>query len=160
MQTTTIDLRPQVKNYEANGRQKLSDVYFRIDVPEYTRGLNDYSKEAGDAADKAVAAFDKEVVDVLLKDGWTLRREKYGPGDCPQLKKGAQYLYCHPHNSHSPLVVINDADGKPVTEFQPYCFRNIITSTLVIDGTMHQIRNDIRINIAFSHDVWIFDAHR
>ena len=98
MQTTTIDLRPKVKNYKANGRQKLSDVYFRIDVPEYTRGLNDYSKEAGDAADKAVAAFDKEVVDALLKDGWTLRNEKYGPGSCPQLKKGPQYLYCHPHN--------------------------------------------------------------
>ncbi len=98
MATTKIDMRPQVKHHEANGRQKLSDVYFRIDVPEYTRGLNDYSKEAGNAADKAVAAFDNEVVDVLLKDGWTLRREKYGPGDCPQLKKGAQYLYCHPHD--------------------------------------------------------------
>lgn len=98
MQTTVIDLTPQVKQYESCGRQKLSDVHFRIDIPAYVRALNDNSKEAGDAETKAVTAFDQEVVDVLLKDGWTLRREIYGPCDCPQLKKGAQYLYCHPQD--------------------------------------------------------------
>ena len=107
MQTTTIDLRPQVKHYEANGRQKLSDVYFRIDIPAYVRALNDYSKEACDADEKAVAAFDREVVDILLKDGWTLRHEVYGPYACPQLKKGAQYLYCHPQ-AISGLVLEED----------------------------------------------------
>lgn len=98
MQTVAIDLRPQVKHYEANGRQKLSDVHFRIDIRDYDRSLCDYSKEASDAARKAVSAFDEEVVALLLKDGWILRKEKYGIGECPELKKGAQYLYCHPQS--------------------------------------------------------------
>lgn len=106
MESVTIDLRPQVKHYDVNGRQKLSDVHFRIDIPAYVRALNDYSKEATDAEEKAVAAFDKEVVELLLADGWTPRRENYGPGDCPQLKKGAQYLYCHPQ----------DISGQVITE--------------------------------------------
>lgn len=95
---TTVDLRPKVKQYEASGRQKLADVHYRIDIPAYSKALNDYSEETKEAEKAAVAAFDKEVVALLLSDGWTLRKENYGPGSCPQLKKGAQYLYCHPHD--------------------------------------------------------------
>lgn len=121
MQTTTIDLRPQVKHYEANGRQKLSNVYFRIEVREYSHYISNLSNQAArEASDEAVAAFDKEVVSVLLADGWTLRREKYGPGDCPELKKGAQYLYCHPH-SISGDVLLEDVERLEAM------FRNLTT---------------------------------
>lgn len=95
---TIIDLRPKVKKYNGNGRQMLADVHFRIDIPEYSRALNDHSQEAREAEQQAVTAFDNEVVQLLLADGWALREEKYGPGACPQLTKGAQYLYCHPHD--------------------------------------------------------------
>ena len=98
METTTIDLRPKVKKYETNGRQKLADVHFRINIPAYVRALNDYSREAREAEKKAVSAFDNEVVALLQADGWMLRKLNYGPGSCPQLKKGAQYLYCHPQD--------------------------------------------------------------
>lgn len=98
METTIIDLRPKVKKYNGNGRQMLADVHFRIDIPEYSRALNDHSQEAREAEQRAVTAFDNEVVQLLLADGWTLRKEDYGPGACPQLTKGAQYLYCHPHD--------------------------------------------------------------
>ena len=98
MESITIDLRPQVRQYNGFGREVLADVHFRTDIPEYDRYLSSYTQENREASDMAVAAFDKEVVQVLLADGWTLRREKYGPGDCPELRKGAQYLYCHPHD--------------------------------------------------------------
>lgn len=98
MSTVTIDMRPQVKQYNGHGRQMLADVYFRIDVPAYARALNDHSLEAVEAEKRAVIAFDNEVVALLKADGWTLRSEKYGPDDCPELTKGAQYLYCHPQS--------------------------------------------------------------
>lgn len=109
MTTTTIDLRPKVKQYEANGRQKLSDVHFRINIPAYDKALYDYSKEAREAGGNAVSAFYNEVVALLLADGWTLRKENYGPACCPQLKKSAQYLYCHPQDI-SGLVNADDID--------------------------------------------------
>ena len=98
MSTVTIDMRPQVKQYNGHGRQMLADVYFRIDVPAYARALNDHSPEAVEAEERAVTAFDNEVVALLKADGWTLRSEKYGHDDCPELTKGAQYLYCHPQS--------------------------------------------------------------
>ena len=99
MNTTVFSMKPEKRTYNINGRQKLANVYFRIEVRPYTVALNDHSQEAGDASDAAVVAFDKEVVDVLLAAGWSKRTEKnYGPGDCPQMVKGAQYLYCHPHD--------------------------------------------------------------
>jgi len=98
MQTISIDLSPQVRHYEAYGRQKLADVHFRIENKAYTISLNDRSREAREAGEKAVQAFDDEVVELLKKDGWKLRSENYGPGSCPQLTKDAQYLYCHPHD--------------------------------------------------------------
>lgn len=98
MGTIIIDMGPKVKHYDGNGRQMLADVHFRIDIPAYTRALNDYSHEAREAEERAVTAFDEEVVTLLKADGWTLRKEKYGPGSCPELVKGAQYLYCHPHD--------------------------------------------------------------
>lgn len=97
-QFVSINLTSQVRKYESHGREKLADVYFRIEVPAYCRALNDHSPEAVEAEKRAVTAFDNEVVALLKADGWTLRSEKYGPGDCPELTKGAQYLYCHPQD--------------------------------------------------------------
>ena len=96
--TTTIDMRPKVKKYNGNGRQILADVHFRIEIPAYVRALNDYSQESREAERAAVTAFDNEVVQLLLADGWTLRKENCGYGSCPEVKKGAQYLYCHPQD--------------------------------------------------------------
>lgn len=98
METTTIDMRPQVKHYEGFGREVLADVHFRIDIRDYVVALNDYSQEAREAEEKAVAAFDNEVVQLLLARGWALRKESYGPGECPELTKGSRYLYCHPQD--------------------------------------------------------------
>ena len=98
MMTTTIDLRPQVKHYEGFGRKILADVHFRIEIPAYTNIFHDSSKDAVDAEKKAVTAFDNEVVQLLTAKGWSLSNENYGPGECPQLTKGPQYLYCHPQD--------------------------------------------------------------
>lgn len=110
MITTIIDLRPQVKHYEGFGREVLADVHFRIEIHDYIVALNDYSKEATEAEKKAVVAFDNEVVQLLLSKGWSLRKEKYGPGACPELTKGAQYLYCHPQDI-SGEVSVEDIEG-------------------------------------------------
>ena len=96
--TTTIDLRPQVKHYDGFGREVLADVHFRIEIHAYTNCFHDDSKEAIEAEKEAVTAFDNEVVQLLTARGWTLRRELYGPGSCPELTNGAQYLYCHPQD--------------------------------------------------------------
>lgn len=98
MNTTTIDMRSQVKQYNGHGRQMLAELHFHIEIPAYVRALSDYSQKAREAVNIAVGAFNNEVVQLLLADGWTLRKENYGPGECPQMKKGAQYLYCHPQD--------------------------------------------------------------
>lgn len=98
METIKIKLDPTARFYEAYGREKHANVYFRIEIEAYVRALNDYSEQAKTAERAAVAAFDNEVVALLVADGWTLFNKNYGPYECPQLVKGAQYLYCHPQN--------------------------------------------------------------
>jgi len=99
MKTITINLQPDVKQYEAHGREKHVDVHFRVEVKEYTRSLNDYSDEARKASKEAVAAYDAEIMALLTAEGWKPRCNiKYGPGSCPEMVKGAQFLYCHPHD--------------------------------------------------------------
>ena len=98
METIKIKLDPSARHYEAFGREKHADVHFRIDIKAYVNALYDYSEEARKAEEKAVSAFFDEVVAMLKADGWTLRKDEYGCGECPQLVKGAQYLYCHPQD--------------------------------------------------------------
>ena len=98
MSQVVIDLRPKVKHFDGHGREVLADVHFRIDVHDYNVNLYTYTPEANEASQKAVTAFDKEVVEMLTAEGWILKNEKYGVGNCPQLTKGAQYLYCHPQD--------------------------------------------------------------
>ena len=98
MSQVVIDLRPQVKHHEGYGREKVADVYFRTQVRAYSRQVyGDYSQEAHEAAEKATAAYYSEVVELLKGDGWTLLNESYAQWhNCPELTKGAQYLYVHP----------------------------------------------------------------
>lgn len=98
MSQVVIDLRPQVKHQDGHGREVLADVYFRINVQAYTANLYTYTKEAREESEKACEAYYSEVVELLKSEGWTLRKEKYGVGDCPQMVKGTQYLYCHPQD--------------------------------------------------------------
>ena len=114
MNKVTIDFRPQVRHQEGFGREVLADIYFRIDIHDYVANLYNYTQEANDASKKAVAAFYDEVVKVLTAEGWALKNEKYGPGNCPQLKKGAQYLYCHPQqiSGHVKIEDIETLEAK------------------------------------------------
>ena len=98
MSQVVIDLRPQVKHQDGHGREVLADVHFRIDVQAYTANLYTYTKEAREESEKACEAYYSEVVELLKAEGWTLRKEKFGVGDCPQMVKGTQYLYCHPQD--------------------------------------------------------------
>lgn len=98
MSQVIIDLRPQVKQQDGHGREVLADVHFRIDVRAYSAYIYNYAKEAREESIKAVTAFDREVVEMLTAEGWTLKTENYGPGECPELVKGTQYLYCHPQD--------------------------------------------------------------
>ena len=93
-----IDMRPQVKHQDGHGREVLADVHFRIDVQAYVNNFYTYTKEAREESEKACEAYYSEVVELLKAEGWTLRKEKYGVGDCPQMVKGTQYLYCHPQD--------------------------------------------------------------
>lgn len=98
MSQVIIDMRPQVKHQDGHGREVLADVHFRIDVRAYTANLYTYTKEAREESEKACEAYYSEVVELLKAEGWTLRKERYGVGDCPQMVKGTQYLYCHPQD--------------------------------------------------------------
>lgn len=98
MSQVIIDMSPKVKHQDGHGREVLSDVHFRIDVQAYTANLYTYTKEAREESEKACEAYYSEVVELLKSEGWTLRKEKYGVGDCPQMVKGTQYLYCHPQD--------------------------------------------------------------
>ena len=97
MSQVVIDLRPQVKHHEGYGREKVADVYFRTQVRAYSRQVyGDYSQEAHEAAEKALTAFYSEVVELLKGEGWTLLNDYAKWHNCPELTKGAQYLYVHP----------------------------------------------------------------
>ena len=97
MSQVVIDLRPQVKHQDGHGREKVADVYFRTQVRAYSRQVyGDYSQEAHEAAEKALTAFYSEVVELLRGEGWTLLNDYAKWHNCPELAKGAQYLYVHP----------------------------------------------------------------
>ena len=97
MSQVVIDLRPEVKHHEGYGREKVADVYFRTQVRAYSRQVyGDYSQEAHEAAEKALTAFYSEVVELLKGEGWTLLNDYAHWHTCPELTKGAQYLYVHP----------------------------------------------------------------
>lgn len=98
MSQVVIDLRPQVKHQNGHGREVLADVHFRIDVQAYVKNFYTYTEQAREESEKACEAYYSEVVEMLKAEGWTLRKEKYGVGDCPELVKGTQYLYCHPQD--------------------------------------------------------------
>lgn len=98
MSQVVIDMSPKVKHQDGHGREVLADVHFRIDVQAYVNNFYTYTKEAREESEKACEAYYSEVVELLKSDGWTLRKEKYGVGDCPQMVKGTQYLYCHPQD--------------------------------------------------------------
>lgn len=98
MSQVVIDMSPKVKHQDGHGREVLADVHFRIDVQAYTANLYTYTKEAREESEKACEAYYSEVVELLKAEGWTLRKEKFGVGDCPQMVKGTQYLYCHPQD--------------------------------------------------------------
>lgn len=98
MSHVIIDMRPKVKHQDGHGREVLADVHFRINVQAYTANLYTYTKEAREESEKACEAYYSEVVALLKAEGWTLRKEKFGVGDCPQLVKGTQFLYCHPQD--------------------------------------------------------------
>lgn len=97
MSQVVIDMRPQVKHQDGHGREKVADVYFRTQVRAYSRQVyGDYSQEAHEAAEKALTAFYSEVVELLKGEGWTLLNDYAHWNTCPELTKGAQYLYVHP----------------------------------------------------------------
>lgn len=98
METVIIDLRPKVKNLESFGREKHADVHFRIHVKAYEEYIAGPEDPA--TAREAVQAFEEEVVQLLTADGWTLHNKEEWKdfGHCPQMVKGAQYLYCHPQD--------------------------------------------------------------
>lgn len=97
MSQVVIDLRPEVKHQDGHGREILADVYFRTQVRAYSRQVyGDYSQEAHEAAEKATAAYYSEVVELLKGEGWTLLNDYAKWHNCPELAKGAQYLYVHP----------------------------------------------------------------
>ena len=98
METTVIDLRPEVRHYESFGREKHADVHFRIIISAYDASL--YAPSRSEESKEAVRAFYEEVVQLLAADGWTLTNEKQLAhyGGCPQMAKGAQFLYCHPQD--------------------------------------------------------------
>jgi hypothetical protein len=93
-----INLSPVVKHHNGHGREVLADVHFRIDVRAYTANIYNYTREANEASKRAVTEFYNEVVEMLKAEGWAPKNENYGVGDCPQMIKGTQYLYCHPHD--------------------------------------------------------------
>ena len=97
MNQVIIDMRPKVRHQESYGREKVADVYFRTQVRAYSRQVyGDYSQEAHEAAEKATAAYYSEVVELLKGEGWTLLNDYAKWHNCPELAKGAQYLYVHP----------------------------------------------------------------
>lgn len=98
MSQVIIDMRPQVKHHEGYGREKVADVYFRTLVRAYSRQIcGDYSEAAHEAAKQALKAYYSEVVELLKGEGWTLLNENYAKWkNCPEMVKGAQYLYIHP----------------------------------------------------------------
>ena len=98
MSQVVIDMSPKVKHQDGHGREVLADVHFRIDVQAYIDNFYTYTKEAREESEKACDAYYSEVVELLKAEGWTLRKEKFGVGDCPQMVKGTQYLYCHPQD--------------------------------------------------------------
>jgi len=98
MRRVIIDMRPQVKHQDGHGREVLADVHFRVNVQAYTAYLYTNTKEAYEESKKAREAYFSEIVELLKAEGWKLRKEKYGVGDCPQMVKGTQFLYCHPQD--------------------------------------------------------------
>ena len=106
MNEIVIDMTPRNEPHDPQrgfGREVLRKVYYRIEVPfyTYTFGYSDkYEKERQQGRENARKYFD-EVVDILQAAGWTLVDEawrKEPTGDCPQLTKDNQKLYCHPQN--------------------------------------------------------------
>lgn len=97
MMTTTINLKPQVKNNNANGREELTNVYYRINVAAYTKNLYIYTAEANEESKNATEAFYKECIAMLEGEGWHLWRA-YGNGAAPEMRKDNQSLYCHPQS--------------------------------------------------------------
>ena len=98
LNSVTISLAPEHKQYDAFGRATISNVYYRIDVPYYTHTFNpSWDPEKAKIGESNVPLFFAEIVSILERDGWVLKG-KYGNGSCPELTKGLQRLYCHPQN--------------------------------------------------------------
>ncbi|MBP5714813.1 MAG: hypothetical protein J6X07_08970 [Prevotella sp.] len=130
MSQVVIDLRPQVKHQDGHGREKVADVYFRTQVRAYSRQVyGDYSQEAHEAAEKALTAFYSEVVELLKGEGWTLLNESYAHWhNCPELAKGAQYLYVHPDSISGEVnpadIDTLEAKFKVLTTCEYHCTDN------------------------------------
>lgn len=148
MGTITIDLRPKTEAHNPQkgfGREVLREVYYRIEVPYYTYTFgywSDKDKEAKMGKENA-KKFKCEAVEILQAAGWTLVTTEWqqkNPGECPQLTKGNQKLYCHPQNI-SGCVVADDVDAigqlfaqaKTFKHYKTDDYRDVIVTTSTED---------------------------
>ena len=105
MESLIIDLSPKTEEFNpnaGNGRKVLRNVYFRVEVENYTDTFG-YTKdqERVKKGHENTKKYFTEIVEILQGEGWKLLDEEYKKehsGHCPQLKKGIQNLYCHPQS--------------------------------------------------------------
>lgn len=128
------------------GREVLRHVYYRISVDCYTYTFSNYGgkyeKEAQQGRENTRKFFD-EIVAILQKAGWTLATEgwrKEHSGDCPQLTKGNQMLYCHPQNISGCVKADEvDAIAQLFAGAKTFChrhtddYRDVIVTTSTAD---------------------------
>ena len=149
MEQVIIDMTPRQEPYDPQrgfGREVLRNVYYRIEVPYYTYTFCHYSqdteKEEKMGRENA-KKFMYEAVEILQAAGWTLVDNKWQQehtGDCPQLTKGNQWLYCHPQNI-SGCVAADEVDAigrlfaqaKTFKHYKTDDYRDVIVTTSTED---------------------------
>lgn len=143
-----IDLTPRQELYNPQcgfGREVLREVYYRIDVPYYTYTFGNWSDKDKEAkmGHENSKKFMYEVVEILQAAGWTLVttewQQEYS-GECPQLTKGNQKLYCHPQSisgdvNADEVDVIGSlfAQAKTFKHYHTDNYRNVIVTTSTED---------------------------
>ncbi|MBO4499157.1 MAG: hypothetical protein J5732_02760 [Bacteroidaceae bacterium] len=144
-----IDMTPRHEPYDRQrgfGREVLRNVYYRIEVKNYTYTFANYGgkyeREAQQGRENTCKYFD-EIVAILQAAGWTLATEKWRnehSGSCPQLIKGNQKLYCHPQ-SISGCVKADEVDdiarlftkAKTFSHYHTDDYRDVIVTTDTAD---------------------------
>ena len=161
MENLIIDLSPKTEEFNpnaGNGRKVLRNVYFRVEVENYTDTFG-YTKdqERVKKGHENTKKYFTEIVEMLQADGWELLDEEYKKehsGHCPQLKKGIQTLYCHPQSISGDIyaeeVTTLEAAFLTAKTFKHYHtdnYRNIIVCTSGEDEQkLYHEKHDEQIN--------------